>query len=350
MKIAFKNPMIRSRETLGGAMNLNHFNDEAIDQNLLSFVRTEREVLTNILHHLREAERRRLFCKRGFASLFEYATKRLGYSEDEAIRRISAMRLLRELPQIEEKIESGALKLTQLAKAQTLFRQETKANLGRTSTEKLDFLTKIQSCTKRELEKIIEVEGRIQLFVKSSKVALEQFSTEVQNKLQRLMDVLAHSNPGIDVDTLVAKLADLGLEKWDPIKKAERFEKRKAGTSLNSASTFPSAISSALPSTSLPNKRDALVPVPGKVERLSEIKEQDRAKRHIPSAIRHAVYLRDKGKCTNCGSTRAIEVDHIIPFAKGGLSEPENLRLLCRSCNQHHAIGTYGISKMMNYF
>ena len=42
--------------------------------------------------------------------------------------------------------------------------------------------------------------------------------------------------------------------------------------------------------------------------------------------------------CAGCGEvfpTRLfLQVDHIVPIAKGGLSVPENLQVLCRTCNQ----------------
>ncbi|WP_444444927.1 DEAD/DEAH box helicase family protein [Ruminococcus sp.] len=42
--------------------------------------------------------------------------------------------------------------------------------------------------------------------------------------------------------------------------------------------------------------------------------------------------------CAGCGEvfpTRLfLQVDHIVPMAKGGLSVPENLQVLCRTCNQ----------------
>ena len=96
------------------------------DQELLKvtadLVQRERHVLTLVLHHLREVKRRRLFSDLGCPSLFEYCVRELKYSEGQAGRRIQAMRLLKELPEIEPMIRSGSLSLTNLSQAQSYFR------------------------------------------------------------------------------------------------------------------------------------------------------------------------------------------------------------------------------------
>lgn len=38
-------------------------------------------------------------------------------------------------------------------------------------------------------------------------------------------------------------------------------------------------------------------------------------------------------RCANCGDRENLVVDHIMSIAKGGLSEPANLQLLCATCN-----------------
>lgn len=52
--------------------------------------------------------------------------------------------------------------------------------------------------------------------------------------------------------------------------------------------------------------------------------------------LRHVVYQRDNYKCKECGATNEeikLEIDHIIPFSKGGKTELENLQTLCRIYN-----------------
>ena len=56
--------------------------------------------------------------------------------------------------------------------------------------------------------------------------------------------------------------------------------------------------------------------------------------------LRDAIKERDHDTCCNCGnSTLAapnllLEIDHIIPVSKGGLTEENNLQTLCWKCNR----------------
>ena len=95
-----------------------------------SLVQKERELTTQVLRHLAEIERRKLYCDLKYGSLFDYAVGELGYSEASAGRRIQAMRLMNEIPEVEQKIESGALNLSNICQAQGFFRDQKKGRAG----------------------------------------------------------------------------------------------------------------------------------------------------------------------------------------------------------------------------
>lgn len=54
----------------------------------------------------------------------------------------------------------------------------------------------------------------------------------------------------------------------------------------------------------------------------------------VTNKMRFAIYERDHYRCRNCGrKTNDLEIDHIIPIAKGGKTTFENLQTLCHRCN-----------------
>jgi hypothetical protein len=42
---------------------------------------------------------------------------------------------------------------------------------------------------------------------------------------------------------------------------------------------------------------------------------------------------RDGCQCKVCGSIESLTLDHVLPLSRGGTDEPDNLQILCRSCN-----------------
>ncbi len=103
---------------------------ELSDQALLSqtrlLVQKERSLHVQILRHLREIEARQLYFSEGYASLFDYAVRGLGYSKGAAFRRIKAMRLCRDEPETLEKIKSGRLSLCAASQLQSFFEKQKK--------------------------------------------------------------------------------------------------------------------------------------------------------------------------------------------------------------------------------
>ncbi|MBQ3210221.1 MAG: HNH endonuclease [Oscillospiraceae bacterium] len=72
-------------------------------------------------------------------------------------------------------------------------------------------------------------------------------------------------------------------------------------------------------------------------------REQKKAERKdqrslMTPTLRYKILQRDGFRCVLCGASRndgaILEVDHIIPVSKGGLTTESNLRTLCRECNR----------------
>ena len=80
--------------------------------------RSETEFTIVTIQHLDEIERRGLYDKRGYPSLFEYAVRELHYSKGSTWRRIMVMKLCRTVPGIADKLRSGELNLTTASQLQ----------------------------------------------------------------------------------------------------------------------------------------------------------------------------------------------------------------------------------------
>jgi len=72
------------------------------------------------------------------------------------------------------------------------------------------------------------------------------------------------------------------------------------------------------------------------------------AGRHVPAAVKRAVWARDEGRCAfvgtegRCPETGWLEFHHVVPFAAGGETNVENLQLRCRSHNAYEAEAFFG--------
>ncbi|WP_334290864.1 HNH endonuclease [Oribacterium sp. P6A1] len=61
----------------------------------------------------------------------------------------------------------------------------------------------------------------------------------------------------------------------------------------------------------------------------------------MTNKLRQFIKKRDNYNCRFCGNSThkepnlLLEIDHIIPVAKGGLTEENNLQTLCWKCNRN---------------
>src|SRR4029077_15052451 len=222
---------------------LHSLGNQALLEKTRTLVKEEREITTRILHHLREVERRKLFSDLGYPSLFAYAMGDLHYSESSAHRRIAAMRLLKELPELEEKIESGSLSLSVISQAQSFFRQESKMEKV-TPEEKREILAALENKSTREAEKELlsrssEPERLRPEVVKPMSETLSELrclvDQETLQKLERIRGLLGHTHSELTMGELIAKMAEITLEKIDPAKEPKRARTNSEVSQLVSA-------------------------------------------------------------------------------------------------------------------
>ena len=95
--------------------NLLLMTDVAIHEALKNKSFHERELLADIIEHIAEVDRRKLFYQFNCRNLFEYLTRELKYSAGSAQRRIDAARLLADVPELKSDLQLGHLNLTQVS-------------------------------------------------------------------------------------------------------------------------------------------------------------------------------------------------------------------------------------------
>ncbi len=170
-------------------------------------------------------------------------------------------------------------------------------------------------------------------------------------KLERIRSLLSTKHHAkLEFEKLFDILMDEYIERHSPEgrirRKAER-EKRKAATVQKDPKPSQKHLRSSQKQTKSLQAE--------KPQRKRPQKQED--SRHIPRSVRDEVYARDRGRCTfvapggkRCGSTWDLQIDHIVPFARGGDNSPGNLRLLCAKHNRLEAKRAFGEKHMEQYF
>ncbi|MBX3018481.1 MAG: HNH endonuclease [Bdellovibrionaceae bacterium] len=145
-------------------MTLKTLSHENLLVRLTKLVRTERKITHLVLECIAEVDRRRLYLERAYPSLFEYLTQVHGYSAGAAQRRISAARLLREIPEVAAKIEEGKLNLSQIALVtQNIKLAEKEFGAKMEAEDKRELLAKIESRSFVETQQILAHELKVEV-------------------------------------------------------------------------------------------------------------------------------------------------------------------------------------------
>lgn len=267
----------------------------------------ERGLTLELMRVLREVDRRQLFIELGYSSLYDFVTRELKISEGATYRRIQAMRLIRDVPEVEDKIATGRLSIHLAARVQSVAAKwpvEDKVKLierveGKSAREAEREFAKADPKGPKETTKWLDGEN-VQIGF--------SLTRETFKSLQELLSIRTHVDIAKTYKVIFTDLVELGQKQWNPLQR-----------NADSASS------------------------------LHCVKEGDEYATISPK-LRDAVWKRDGGVCTyvnpengaRCTSTDLLQIDHIHPLALGGKNELSNLRLLCAQHNRRRAAKTYG--------
>jgi hypothetical protein len=309
-------------------------------------VKEERRITREILDHINEVARRRLFADLGYSSIFDWLVKDLGYSESAAYRRMQAARLLQAVSEVASKLESGELGLTVLSKVQTLIRADEKRTGERISTkEKSEILAKVESCSGREAEHRLAahfpdlamagLKEKVRTISENQVSVQVTFTREQFQKLKRIEEVLSHTHIAASNAALLDAAMDVFLEKKDPLKKKDALKK-------------------IVPPPPVPRDTVAEVTHLNRSNRNAPLKRNTTA---VKPSARNVEFRKSGGMCEyrdpktgrRCESRHFLEIDHIQPRALGGTNSPDNLRTLCRTHNLLMAEQIFGRKKIESF-
>ncbi len=327
--------------------SLGKLTDGALLLELHRVTRAHRGLTAELVAHLAEMEARKLHLREACSSLFAYCTERLGFSEDEACRRIEAARLARRFPCIYDRLDRGRVSLSVLGRLKGVLTQENARELldavsGKSVREaervlaarfpKPDVADSIRKLPDRpvastplalNVEKTSQLDpsppappakqeappraadrGRVSPL--SAERVLVKFtaSRTLEEKLRLARDLMSHKNPSGDLATIVEAAVDLLI--------AERM-KQKFGQTQRARK----------PRAAKPSR--------------------------VTHATKREVALRDGLRCTfvdargrRCSARGFLELDHEQAKARGGSSGADNVRVLCRAHNQGEAERVFG--------
>ncbi len=270
-----------------------------IDAEMTLSVKSERKITLHILELINLAERQRLPLERGFKDTYDWLIRGHGYSGGAANRRIQAARLLRDVPEVVPKVESGQVNLTTLWQAQKAIRAQQKTTGKKVSfSEKKMAIVKIEGKTSEVAER--ELNCLFPDGVKFSEKSVNkhngglglyiELNSDEAAELNRSREVLSHALPGATLGQVIGRLAKEFNNRKDPLRKPHLVATPQRGTT--------------------------------------------QVRRNLVQVAGGACGFVDPLTKRVCGSRYQLEIDHIVPRALGGTDDPSNLRCLCRNHNQ----------------
>ena len=269
--------------------------------------RSHRGSEARLMLALQDVERMRLPRAFDCASLFAYAVQELGLTSSVAGMCVAVARKALLVPELQAAIEAGQMSVSLASRILACLTAENAAEviayaLSHTSRE-VDW-----DCAKRNPRK--DASDRVKPTAVDRIRITVTVARSTYEKIQRVQSLEAQCGRDAGLERALEACAEEYLARRDPVRKAERAHQKKA----------------AEPCTYRAKQKLDTAP------RFCRMP--------LTAAQRHAVHLRDGGRCAHvgesgkrCGADRWVDVHHVRPVSRGGGNEPENLTTLC---SLHH--------------
>ena len=264
-----------------------------------------------------------------------------------AVRRIRAARLMKRIPSIRAKLESGKLNLTLLEHALGCAHRE------KLSDEELsELLQTISGMTTRAAQREIATLYPETYEIPKDRIRPlnEEFSEvrfcahqDLLDQMEEIRGLIAHAHPRATIAELMSVLMADYRERHHPQEKAKRAEKQaRAKAARASEAQSPAA----------PRPQDA----EDRKEARKSTKPQRPAKRTPSQALTHELVLEKGYQCLfidpitgkRCTSRWAMERDHTQSWSRGGQTTLKNMRFLC--INHHRRVSFLEFGESAKFF
>lgn len=274
--------------------------------------------------------------------MFTYCVERLNCSEGEAYRRIHAARAARKFPLIFELIASGTLHLSGVNVLAPELTQENHRAL----------LDQARGRSKRAIEELVRARAPkpdAPPLIRKLPGPRQAEPAKIASALPDVPAAPPNAPPPPLRPPVVAPLAEDRFKLQVTVSRAlkEKIETAKALLRHQIPNgdlerVLEHAVDELL--TALMKKKFAVTSKPK-----PQSTPADHASRSIPAAVKREVAVRDELRCTfvsadahRCTERAFLEMDHRRPYAKGGRSTADNVRLHCRAHNSHQAELAFG--------
>jgi hypothetical protein len=341
-----------------------------LTNHLASLLRRERSAMADFLVALSDFDRNERWRELGHTSLFYFLRRELGLSAGAAQYRKTAAELVRLHPEVERALRAGDLCLSSVVELAKVL----------TADNVSEVLPRFFGVSSREAAvvaaSIRPVENSPEREVVTSLPPLAPATTlpETPSTPSRTTDVVAPavrapelpSRPctatGPFIPSVAARTATPdAAEPLDEDRvrlhitvsrrllakiEALKDDLARGGPALSSAEVLETCVDLMMARR---DKRKGLVAKPSAVIRPSKTDA-------VPAHVRREAWLRAGGRCEwtfdtgeRCGCGTRLELDHVVPRARGGASTIDNVRILCRAHNDLAARLAFG-DAWMNKF